>query len=200
MLFAIKRHSGPALFLALILALGYTAAAALGLAAPLAPPTARQWALAAACLGVIVASDGLVHGACSLAFRRTYPPRYRALVDYFAHQRALAIAAGGALAATEELVLRGVLLASARPVIGDAAAIAVAAAVFALLHVIPEPELAPFALWAAWEGALLGATYVATGSLLACALVHAAHDVGGFAVFAIQRRTGMLLPPRIPTP
>ena len=67
-------------------------------------------------------------------------------------------------------------------------AIAVTALIFGLLHLIPRRRLWPFAVWAVWEGALLGGIYVWSGSLLVVVVLHTLHDAGGFGLFAIQRR------------
>jgi hypothetical protein len=54
--------------------------------------------------------------------------------------------------------------------------------------VLRDARLAVFAVWAVWEGMLLGAITLATGWSPAVVLIHAAHDVAGFALMAWQRR------------
>lgn len=195
MLFAIKRRALPALVLALVVAaLGLALRHALALG-PLTAPPPLLWLRGAVCLAAVITSDALLQSTLALFACRAYLHRYVRLTRYFAAQTPAAILAGGVLAAAEELLLRGVLLELLRAPLGDVGAVAVAALVFGALHIIPDDRgLRVFALWATWEGALLGATYVLTGSLVVTMAVHAAHDIGGFVVFAVQRRTGWLLP------
>lgn len=146
-------------------------------------------------LAAVLASDALGHGLLALLFRERYLSRYRALADYFSPQGPKELVAAGLLAGLgEELFFRGLIL---RTVLVQfrlpGLAVAVSALVFGAFHVIPDRRLAPFALWAVWEGALLGGVYVASGSLAVVMLVHGAHDIGGFALFAMQRRTGWLM-------
>jgi membrane protease YdiL (CAAX protease family) len=197
MLFAIKNRLVPTLLLFVLFVAGAVAARQM-LRVPwrleLTPGLIRQLALV---MGVLAASDALLHGILWLAIRDRYMAQYRALVASFRAQGPAEIAAGGLLAAGEELVFRGVLLQGlmSRAGAGPAAAIALSALVFGALHLPRERRLAPFALWAVWEGVLLGGIYVTTGSLLLVMLAHALHDVGGFSLFALQRRTGWLLAP-----
>lgn len=145
-------------------------------------------------LALVVASDGLLHGTLWFLFRRRYLARYHTLAHYFSPQGAPEIVAGGLLAAGEELFFRGVLLQgiATQAEWRTSVALFLSALAFALFHLIPRPALAPFALWAFWEGLLLGVVYLMSGSILTAALVHALHDVGGFALFSLQRRTGWL--------
>lgn len=145
-------------------------------------------------LALVIASDGLLHGILWLLFGRRYLARYRALAHYFSPQGTPEIVAGGLLAAGEELFFRGVLLQGMVAQLGwlPSVALFLAALAFALFHLIPRRALAPFAPWAFWEGLLLGLVYLMSGSILTAALVHALHDVGGFALFSFQRRTGWL--------
>jgi len=142
-------------------------------------------------LGAVALSDALLHGSLLLAFREGYARRYRRLALLFRSQSAAAIVAGGALAAVEELVFRGMLLQGLLDAgAGPAVAVAASATVFGLFHLIADRKLAPFALW---EGALLGGVYVVGGSLAVSMVVHATHDISGFALFALQRRTGWMM-------
>lgn len=138
---------------------------------------------------VMAASDGALHALLVLFLGEAYLSRYRALVEYFRPQQAPQIVAGGLLAGGEELIFRGVLLEGLRTAgWPGTAAVAASSLVFGALHFIPRGPLWPFALWAVWEGVLLGSVYVITGSLLVVVLLHVAHDIGGFSVFAYQRR------------
>ena len=143
--------------------------------------------LAAAAMAV---SDSLIHGVLTLSFGARYLGRYRALVEYFRSQQLPQIVAGSLLAGGEELVFRGVLLEGLRTVGGFSTtpAVVLSAVLFGLFHALPSRQLLPFALWAFWEGLLLGLVYVVSGSLLVVVVVHVLHDLGGFSLFAYQRR------------
>ena len=146
-------------------------------------------------LGGIVAGDALLHAMLRRVFGERYLGRYRRFVEYFRPQGPSEIAGGGALAAGEELLFRGALLEGlmSRGGISPPLAVTMTAILFGACHLLRDRQLAPFALWAMWQGVLLGTLYVTTGSLLVCLLVHAAHDLGGFTLFAIQRRKGRML-------
>lgn len=154
--------------------------------------------LVAAAIGLaaILASDGIIHGALWFGIGEPYRRRYVRLVQYFAPQRAAEIVASGPAAAAEEFLFRGILVGALIEVAGAPPWLAVAAGAvaFALAHWLPKRGLGLFAVWAAWEGAMLGAIYLSTDSLIATALAHGLHDVAGFAGFAFQRRTGFMLP------
>ncbi len=117
------------------------------------------------------------------------------MADYFTGQRAPEILAGGLLAAAEEMLFRGVVLQGMVQVLatGPVAAVLVSSVLFGLFHVIARRGLALFSVWAVWEGAVLCAVYLYTGSLLTTAAVHAAHDILGFTVFALNRKYGFFL-------
>lgn len=190
MLFTIKNQFAPTLILAALLGLtSLFARSALALRWEHAPflTTLVQ---AAVGLALILTSDGLVHGALLFFGRGRYRARYHRLVAYFRPQGPREIGASGVLAAGEEMLFRGVLLTALAQRAGWSpwAAVAATALLFGALHLIRAPGLGPFALWAVWEGALLGGLYLATGSLVALMLIHAAHDIGGFTVMAWQRR------------
>jgi membrane protease YdiL (CAAX protease family) len=139
---------------------------------------------------VMAASDGLLHAFLAWTLGAAYLSRFRALVHYFRPQHAPEIVAGGLLAGGEELIFRGVLLEGLQSLAGipPVAAVGVAALVFGLLHALPNKTLFPFTFWAIWEGVLLGGVYVLSGSLVVVVLLHVLHDIGGFSVFAYQRR------------
>jgi membrane protease YdiL (CAAX protease family) len=190
MLFAVKNHLLPTL---LILAVCVIAALSLrdllGLSwqYDFQPILLRDLLLAGLAMA---SSDALLHGVCWWLLGNGYRERYRTLVEYFRPQHVPEIIAGGLLAGGEELLFRGVLLEGLRANAGlpPAAAILLTSLAFGLLHALPNRQLLPFTLWAIWEGAVLGTVYVVTGSLLVVAVLHILHDVGGFSLFAYQRR------------
>lgn len=192
MLFALKRSAPAALLAAVVLGAGAGLAADwLGLGWTFGP-TARTLAVGAATAAGMLLADGLVHAALRWRHGAAYEAVYGRIVRYFRGQSPVAIAAGGALAAAEEVAFRGVVLLGLVRVAGTPPALAVVAAAlaFGALHVTPGADLGPFALWAVWEGLALGAVFVATGSLPGVAIAHAFHDIVGFATFARQRRSG----------
>ncbi len=189
MLFLVKNHFWPTLaLLAVLVAAGLGCRDALGLS--------WNWDFRplALLLGIVAmaASDGGLHGLLLLVLGEPYRQRYRRLVAVFRPQGVREIIAGGLLAGGEELVFRGVLLEGLRTLAGVDSwmAVALPALVFGLLHLIPERALLPFTVWAVWEGALLGIVYVLSGSLLVVVILHVLHDIGGFSLFAVQRRMG----------
>jgi membrane protease YdiL (CAAX protease family) len=139
---------------------------------------------------VMAASDGCLHLLLQRLVGEPYIVRYRALADYFRKQRALQMVAGGLLAGGEELLFRGVMLEGLRTLAALPApwAVLFVALVFGLAHLIPQRLLWPFALWAVWEGVLLGGVFVLSGSLAVVIVLHVVHDFLGFAIFAHQRR------------
>lgn len=205
MLFAVKRQVGPALgALLALLAAALGGGAALGLDGP-------RWSAAvpgqaAAALGVLLASDAVLQGALWLGLvppgRARYREGFAALAAYFRGQGPAAMAAGALLAAGEELFFRGLLVRGLidRGGLPPAPAVAAAALLFGAAHRLPDRRLRGFALWAVWEGALLGTLYLYTGSLAAVALAHALHDLGGFAALALFRRLSPHRPGRAAPP
>lgn len=194
MLFSVKNRFWPTL--ATLVGLAAIGLAGYGSVPWDLAPSVERMLQAALGLAAVLASDALCHGLLALSFRERYLSRYRALAEYFSPQGPKEILAGGLLAGLgEEMFFRGLILQSllSRFAVGHAAAIAISALLFGACHAIPDRRLAPFALWAVWEGALLGGVYVVTGSLLVVMGVHAAHDIFGFALFALQRRTGWLM-------
>lgn len=119
-----------------------------------------------------------------------YKRRFARFAEYFAEQSWPAILAGGVLAAAEELLFRGVILEylDGRVGMGPAAAVVMTATLFGAAHWIPQRELWPFALWAAWQGVVLGVLYLATQSLAALMIAHGLHDIAGFAMLRQRRR------------
>jgi membrane protease YdiL (CAAX protease family) len=144
---------------------------------------------------LIAVSDAGLHGLFVWLFGERYRWRYRALVEYFRPQGWLAIIMGSLLAGGEELVFRGLLLEGLRTLAGfsSSTAVGLSALLFGFLHLIPRRPLQPFALWAVWEGVVLGGVYVWSGSLLVNIVLHVWHDFGGFSIFARQRHTGWLM-------
>jgi len=140
--------------------------------------------------GVLIASDGGLHGLLSLTFGDWYRTRFRAFADYFAPQGFAAMLAGGLLAGGEELLFRGVLLEGLRERTGLSswAAVLLTAFVFGMAHWLPYRWFRPFIVWTVWEGTVLGSIYVLSGSLLLVVVLHVLHDVAGFGLFAWQRQ------------
>lgn len=197
MLFAVKNRLCPSLLLMASLAgCSFLLRTLLGIRWLLAP-TPGVLSKAALGLSVIVASDGLIQATLWLGLGARYRVRYQALAAYFRPQGPLEIAGAGLLAGSEELLFRGVLLGGlmSRAELGPGVAIGLSALAFGAAHRLGDPRLAPFTLWAMWEGVLLGGVYVLFNSLLVSVLVHAAHDVIGFSLFAWQRRQQDLAPP-----
>jgi membrane protease YdiL (CAAX protease family) len=196
MLFTIKRYFLPALLLTSFFVTG-----SLLLRRLLDLSWSLSWVGLATLLavlagaGAVATSDALLHGLLWLVGGKRYLARYRALVHYFAPQNLPDIVAAGLLAMAEELFFRGILLQSLIERLGwsPLPALLLSSLLFALAHIIGRRDLAPFAFWAFWEGLLLGTVYLLSGSLLVSLLVHSFHDIGGFALFAFQRRTGWLL-------
>jgi len=146
-------------------------------------------------LAAILASDLVLILLLLALFRGAFVETYMQMADYFSGQRAPEILAGGLLAAGEETLFRGVVLQGMVQLIGSGpvSAVLVSSVLFGLFHVIARRRLALFSVWAVWEGAVLGAVYLYTGSLLVAASVHAAHDILGFTVFALNRKYGFFL-------
>jgi membrane protease YdiL (CAAX protease family) len=202
MLFSIKNRLGPTLLLFVSLVAGCRMArAALHLAWRITPYPGfvRDAALG---FGIIVASDALLHGTLMFSFGERYLTRYRALAEYFRRQGPLERGAGALLAGGEELFFRGVLLEGlmSRGGLGAGVSLGASALAFGALHRLRDRRLAPFALWAVWEGMVLGGLYMAFGSLLVLALVHTLHDLLGFALLARERRLIAAAAPTALTP
>lgn len=193
MLFAVKNRLAPTLLLMVALAAGsLLLRGSLHLHGDLTLSLLLPLWVAGA-LACLLSSDGALHGLLWWVLGRPYQERYRALAEYFQAQGPLQIAGGGLLAGLgEELFFRGVVLAGLWHAAGwhPAAAVAATSILFALGHWLPERKLAPFAVWAALQSVWISTLYVLTGSLAACMVAHACHDVLGFTVFAVQRRTG----------
>src|SRR5215212_11023363 len=145
MLFAVKKHFAPTLLLAALLGTAsLLARSALALRWEHPAPLAMFLNIAGG-LSVILASDGLVHGALLIFGRARYRARYDSLVAYFRPQGVKEIIASGVLATGEEMLLRGVLLTALiqRGAWSPVAAAAATALIFGALHVIRAPGLAP---------------------------------------------------------
>ena len=182
MLFRVKRQVATALLTADILAV---IAILLGFRGPLTPPTIMQ---VLGGLALILASDAAIHAVLWQRGGEAYRDRWVALAWYFEGQGPAEFVAGGVLAAAEEMFFRGVLLTGLLAYgLGPWTAVVVAAVLFAGMHDLETPELRLFTLWAIWEGVLLGSIFVTTRSLPAVMIVHALHDMIGFACFATAR-------------
>ena len=149
----------------------------------------------AAGLAAILASDLVLVILLAALFRNEFIKTYMQMADYFTGQRISEILAGGLLAAGEEMIFRGVVLQGMMQLFdsGPVYAVLVSSVLFGLFHVIARKRLVLFSMWAVWEGAVLGAVYLYTGSLLVAAAVHATHDILGFTVFALNRKRGFFL-------
>ena len=134
--------------------------------APTAPPRAPLRHLASAPIGV---AAGI---ALFLLLARARP---RALLTPAAFATALVVAAAGS---SEEAIWRAFALGRIAPTAGLWAAIAVTSAAFAATH-LPSLRARGAAVQLV-TGAVFGTLFAATGSLVACALAHAAYNV--FAV------------------
>ncbi len=193
MLFGVKRNAATAALTTLLL---LALAAPLYLASSIAVTPGLEFsrlARAAAGFGVILLSDALLHAGFTALAPRRYPPAFDELLDYFAGQSTLAMATGGLLAASEEILFRGGLMPAFIGLgnLNPHTAAAATGLLFGALHLIPRRRLAPIAIWACWEGFLLGEVYLWSGSLLGVIVVHAVHDFGGFAAFRWLRRRRM---------
>jgi membrane protease YdiL (CAAX protease family) len=188
MLFAAKRRAPHALLVLVLLA---AVALPLGAAETLRGRPPLPVTLRAALLGLaaLLAADGVIHLAAGMVGGGAYRRAYRRLAEYFGGQRPAGVLAGSLLAgAGEELLFRGVLLPRALEAGWPApAAVAAVGGLFGALHWLPGRLPGIFALWAAWQGVVLGALYVAGGSLPACMVAHAAHDAVGFLLLARER-------------
>jgi len=151
-------------------------------------------------LGLILASDFSITLLLVTIFHMAFVRLSMELAQYFSPQSVYAILAGGLLAGSEEMFFRGILLQYMIETLntGVCYAVIASAVIFGLFHVIRNKRLALFAIWAVWEGVILGAVYVYTDSLPVTMAVHAAHDVLGFALFSIRRRRGFLLQKKHP--
>jgi ABC-2 type transport system ATP-binding protein len=131
--------------------------------APTAPPRAPLRHLASAPLGV---AAGV---ALFMLLARARP---RVLLTPMAFATALVVAAAGM---SEEAIWRAFALGRIAPNAGTAAAVAVTSAAFAVTHL---PALRPRgAAMQLVTGSVFGVLFVATGSLVACALAHAAYNL-----------------------
>jgi membrane protease YdiL (CAAX protease family) len=127
----------------------------------------------------VLASDLLLHVLLS----RFGGAGYQAVGEEFrAYVRCMTPAAclvGGLVAGLgEEPLFRGVLL-PLLSVPSPAVGLLATAALFGAAHFI-RPSLRFLAMWAAWQGMLLGAAYLLTGSLAAVMLAHFLHDTTAF--------------------
>jgi membrane protease YdiL (CAAX protease family) len=188
--FAIKRSAEASLALAVILGVAaFATYERLGLVWHFEVSSSAA-AQVAFCLALLLAVDAALHLGLRWAIGPAYSRRFSLLIDYFTRHNSAAVVMAGLLAAIEELVFRGILMQWLVMSWNWSAATAglAAAAAFGLAHVMPDRRLWPFAIWAAWQGWLLGLVYWATGSILVVAAVHLVHDGLAFGWFAWQRR------------
>jgi membrane protease YdiL (CAAX protease family) len=181
MLFLLKRTVSGSL-------LGLLVLATLGLIArqlvPAAVPVEFSFSLALTGIvigGIVIGSDGLIHGSLWLLFGQAYLGRYEQLAGTFRRQTLAAMVCGALMAGVgEELVFRGL---SSNP-----AVLLPAAVVFGLLHHIRR-DLWPITIWSIWEGVLFTLAVLYTGSLLPNMIAHFLHDLIGFLIFRHFNRT-----------
>lgn len=146
--------------------------------------------------GVMVGlSDGVLYFLFKSLLGRAYLERYTQFTQFFAPQGWREMVAGGVLAVAEEGVFRGVVLVFLLDGLGWSipAGVILTSLLFGLTHLIPQRNLAVFALWSIWESLLLSLLFLWTDSLLIVMVVHGLHDLVGFGLFAYQRKTGWLV-------
>ncbi len=196
MLFWAKSRPGRALVFLLVLGpLGWVLCSQMGLFET--APDSETFMVPVLGVGmgllVLLVSDGMLQLALMSIFGAPYQGRLHALACYFEDQDQAWSAwfLGALLAGVEELIFRGILLNLMLDLFPNAAwlAIIVVAINFGLCHIIPNRDLAPFALWACWQGAILGLLYILIHSLLVVALIHIIHDSIGFLIFKKLRDT-----------
>jgi membrane protease YdiL (CAAX protease family) len=182
MLFVLKRTwAGSLVGLAILVPLGLALRRALGTGPPLGCSAAAAL-LGAGVFGVVLCSDGLLHGLFLLLFGERYRRRHRELAALFRGQTFTAILAGALMAgAGEELVFRG-LSADLRYLIP-------AAILFGLLHHVRR-ALWPFTLWAVWQGLLFATALYVFETLFVTMVAHFLHDLAGFLIFRYLNRAG----------
>jgi membrane protease YdiL (CAAX protease family) len=185
MLFLLKRSASGALAgLVVLAAAAMFLRADLGVESPKLSATPRLIGESGLLFGVILLSDGCIHGLLMLAFGAAYRQRYHELAKIFHGQRFVAMFAGALMAGVgEELVFRG---------LGTGLIYLVTAAfAFGLLHHL-RGRLALFTLWSVWEGLLLAAGLWLTGALVVTMLAHFLHDLTGFLIFRVERNRRLL--------
>jgi CAAX protease family protein len=172
-----------------LVALFFLASAVYGLITATSTPLVVHPQLLDAGLGVaiwlgVLTSDLALHALlarCGGAGYEAVGAEFRA---YVARMTPAACVVGGLVAGLgEEPLFRGVLLplfSAPSPVIGLLAT----AVLFGAAHFI-RPSLRLLAVWAAWQGILLGAAYLLTGSLAAVMLAHFLHDSTAFLALTL---------------
>lgn len=175
MLFLIKRNVTASLILLLLLS-----GLALGLRQVLPDPPSLTFSpdlllKGVIVVGIVLVSDGLIHGLLWLLVGKPYRWRHHELAATFRDQTLLAILCGSLLAGVgEELIFRGLS--------SELAFLLPSAVVFGLLHHYRN-ELWPFTIWSIWQGILFAIALNYTGSLIVTMTAHFLHDVSGFLVF-----------------
>jgi membrane protease YdiL (CAAX protease family) len=190
MLFWAKKTTARGLLTLLVLvAVTYGLSIAAGVS-----PTSRLGPLALR-LGVvawlvILASDFVIHTALTWLGGDRYRKFGVEFQGYFDGMTPAACLVGGLVAGLgEEPLFRGVLLplfSAPSPAVG----LLVTALLFGAAHFI-RPSLRLLAVWAAWQGVLLGSAFLLTGSLAAVMLAHFLHDTTAFlAITTSRNRSG----------
>jgi membrane protease YdiL (CAAX protease family) len=175
MLFLLKRTWPTGLAsLVVLCGVGLALRALLG-GGPSLEASAHAVLLGVGTFGIVLASDGALHGLFCAAFGARYRRRQRELAAVFRGQSVAAILAGAFMAgAGEELVFRGLSTNPAYLVGG--------AVVFGLLHHI-RPTLWPFTVWAIWQGLLFAGSLYYTEMVCVTMVAHFLHDLAGFCIF-----------------
>jgi membrane protease YdiL (CAAX protease family) len=137
-------------------------------------------------VGLVLLSDGLIHGTLSLLFGERYRHKHRELAGLFRGQTFLAMVLGALMAGIgEELCFRSL----------DQGEVYLfgSAMVFGLLHHI-RTSLWPFTLWSIWQGVLFALALLHFQHLGVTMTAHFLHDLLGFLLFRYLYNRGVPLP------
>jgi membrane protease YdiL (CAAX protease family) len=126
-------------------------------------------------VGLVLLSDGLIHGSLLLVFGDTHRRKHRELAALFLHQTWPAILLGALMAGIgEELCFRGLDPGPAY-LLGSAL-------VFGLLHHVNR-SLSLFTVWSIWQGVLFALGLFYFQRLGVTMTAHFLHDLTGFLLF-----------------
>jgi membrane protease YdiL (CAAX protease family) len=188
MLFWTKKTTPRGLLALLLLAAAAQALSAASDVRLALRPTPAALGMGVAAWLAILVSDGVIHAVLSCWGGTAYRRAGVEFREYFRGMTPVACVTGGLVAGLgEEPLYRGVLLpllSSLSPGLG----LLVTAVLFGAAHYV-RPSLRLFAVWAAWQGFLLGVAFFFTGSLTAVMLAHFLHDTTAFyAIAHLSRR------------